>query len=77
MKVFTENAKQLNDNQRSLLSVAYKNVVGMRRNAWRIISDSVKNEDSEALKKLKEGYKDGIRKELNDICMEVVVSLVC
>ena len=38
MKVIVENFNNLTVEERNLLSVAYKNVIGARRAAWRIIS---------------------------------------
>ena len=64
----------LGRDERNLLSVAYKNVVGTRRSSWRVISSletREKNEDNKAL--IKE-YKEKIQKELEDICNEVLVS---
>jgi len=38
MKKVTESASELSNEERNLLSVAYKNVVGARRSSWRVIS---------------------------------------
>merc|ERR1712064_9631 len=38
MKAVTETGIELSNEERNLLSVAYKNVVGARRSSWRIIS---------------------------------------
>ena len=38
MKQVTENGAELSNEERNLLSVAYKNVVGARRSSWRVIS---------------------------------------
>ncbi len=38
MKQVTEQGAELTNEERNLLSVAYKNVVGARRSAWRVIS---------------------------------------
>ena len=64
----------LDQDERNLLSVAYKNVVGTRRSAWRVISSLETKDKNES----KEIYKDKekIRKELKDICKEVLVSTV-
>ncbi len=38
MKAVTETGIELSNEERNLLSVAYKNVVGARRSSWRVIS---------------------------------------
>jgi 14-3-3 protein beta/theta/zeta len=38
MKAVTETGVELSNEERNLLSVAYKNVVGARRSSWRVIS---------------------------------------
>ena len=83
MKEFTERKsalpvkeRQLSDEQRNLLSVAYKNVVGTRRSSWRVISSiEQKSEDQKQLMMAKE-YREKIEKELRSICDEVLVSKV-
>ena len=73
MKEFTESKHVLSNEERNLLSVAYKNVVGTRRSAWRVIS-SIEQKASEEKKQLTVEYRETIEKELNDICQEVLVS---
>ncbi len=38
MKLVIDITKDLKDEERNLLSIAYKNAVGSRRTAWRAIS---------------------------------------
>ena len=38
MKAVTETGVELSNEERNLLSVAFKNVVGARRSSWRVIS---------------------------------------
>ena len=38
MKSVTEQGAELSNEERNLLSVAYKNVVGARRSYWRVVS---------------------------------------
>ena len=70
--------KELTSEERNLLSVAYKNVVGTRRSSWRVIS-SIKSKTSEAKDKDKltwvNEYKAKIEKELTDLCNEVLTLL--
>jgi len=70
-----QNGKKLSVDQRNLLSVAYKNVVGSKRASWRdmsskLIDGSVKD-DAEG-KAMLEKYKAQVEKELNTICTEVI-----
>merc|ERR1711872_516092 len=65
MKAVTETGIELSNEERNLLSVAYKNVVGARRSSWRVISSiEQKTEGSEK--------KEKVEKELRDICQDVL-----
>lgn len=76
MKVVATGSDPLNEEERNLLSVAYKNVVGTRRSSWRVISslEQKAREKGESEKKLQlcEEYKRNIEKELNELCDEVI-----
>ena len=69
------NDRPLSDEERNLLSVAYKNVVGARRSAWRVVHSMIEKESDEDKRKCIEAYQERIKKELEDICKEVLVSL--
>lgn len=77
MKELTQKGEKLSDEQRNLLSVAFKNVVGARRSAWRIIS-SIENKAAEKgdgqglAASLAKDYREEIEKELEDRCGEVL-----
>lgn len=71
MKAETQRNPQLDDEQRNLLSVAYKNVVGARRSSWRVIS-SIEQKNTETGPVVKE-YREQIEKELESTCNEVLV----
>ncbi|XP_019723441.1 14-3-3 protein zeta-like isoform X2 [Hippocampus comes] len=73
MKAVTEECSaELSNEERNLLSVAYKNVVGARRSSWRVVSSmEQKLEDSSKANQAKE-YRMKIEKELHDICTEVL-----
>jgi len=73
MNYVAKNAKQdLNNEERNLLSVAYKNVVGARRSAWRIISSLEQKATEEPKRDLAEKYKEQVEKELEEECNEVL-----
>lgn len=71
MKEYVETKNELSSDSRNYLSVAYKNVVGTRRNAWRVVSAA---EQKRVEKKLVSGYREKIEEELAKICKEVIVS---
>lgn len=66
-----EKGAVLTSEERNLLSVAYKNVVGARRSSWRILS-SIEESKREAPAK---EYQGKVVKELKDICQQVLVSV--
>lgn len=77
MKTVTELDAELSKEDRNLLSVAYKNVVGARRSSWRVISSiEHKTEGNERKQSLARDYRQKIEKELKDICREVIVSSI-
>lgn len=74
MKAVTKKDKTLNTEERNLLSVAYKNVVGARRASWRVISSiEQKSDDNENRLKTIKCYRTKIEGELEKICNEVQV----
>lgn len=76
--VATERKGDLSAEQRNVLSVAYKNVVGSRRSAWRVISSLVGKESGEpGVKKMQEDYREKIVLELETICDTVLVCCSC
>ena len=73
MKKVTKQGEELGNEERNLLSVAYKNVVGARRSAWRVISSiEQKSEGNERKHKMAENYRETIEKELNETCEDVL-----
>ena len=74
MKQVTENNPALSNEERNLLSVAYKNVVGTRRSSWRVTSSIEQKSSDEGKQKLAKQYREKIEKELKNVCAEVLVS---
>jgi 14-3-3 protein epsilon len=68
-------ASELNVEERNLMSVAYKNVIGSLRAAWRIVSsieqkeESRKNEEHVALVK---EYRSKVEAELSEVCASIL-----
>lgn len=81
MKSVTETGLELSNEERNLLSVAYKNVVGARRSSWRVISSiETKTEAggggggaaTERKQQMAKEYREKVETELRDICNDVL-----
>ncbi|XP_077413693.1 14-3-3 protein beta/alpha-1-like [Vanacampus margaritifer] len=73
MKEVTEKGDDLTNEERNLLSVAYKNVVGARRSSWRVLSSiEAKSETSEKKLQLVKEYREKVENELQEICNNVL-----
>jgi len=71
MQNVAKQPRELSVEERNLLSVAYKNVIGSRRASWRVVSSiEQKNEDHI---ELVTAYKSKIEKELTDICKQILL----
>ncbi|KAI9479395.1 hypothetical protein LPJ78_004245 [Coemansia sp. RSA 989] len=75
MKAVAKLEDDLNIEERNLLSVAYKNVIGSRRASWRIVS-SIENKElnrgnTEQVERIK-GYRAVIEKELQKVCDDIL-----
>ena len=77
MKKVTELGMELSNEERNLLSVAYKNVVGARRSSWRVISSiEAKSENSSEKKQaMAKEYREKVEGELTSICKDVLALL--
>lgn len=66
---------ELTVEERNLLSVAYKNVIGARRASWRIISSIEQKEENKGgedkLKMIRE-YRQTVENELKSICNDIL-----
>jgi len=66
---------ELTVEERNLLSVAYKNVIGARRASWRIISSIEQKEENKGnethVAKIKE-YRTKVETELSNICNDIL-----
>jgi len=66
---------ELTVEERNLLSVAYKNVIGARRASWRIISSieqKEENKGSEEKVDMIRKYRNTVEDELKDICGDIL-----
>ncbi|KAJ3598179.1 hypothetical protein NHX12_001691 [Muraenolepis orangiensis] len=74
MKALTESSgeTELSSEERNLLSVAYKNVVGARRSSWRVVTSIQQKETVEATKAIASRYREKIEQELIEICKAVL-----
>lgn len=76
MKKVTEIGNELSNEERNLLSVAYKNVVGARRSSWRVISSiETKTEANERKQAMAKEYRCKVESELREICNDVLTLL--
>jgi len=75
MKEVAKLGVELTVEERNLLSVAYKNVIGTRRASWRIISSIEQKEESKGnadhVTKIK-AYRSKVEKELENICGDIL-----
>ena len=66
---------ELTVEERNLLSVGYKNVIGARRASWRILSSIEQKEEAKGnevnAKRIKE-YRQKVESELANICNDVM-----
>ncbi|KAJ5961016.1 14-3-3 protein [Penicillium vulpinum] len=75
MKEVANIGGELTVDERNLLSVAYKNVVGTRRASWRIISSieqKEENKGSEEHVSIIREYRQKIETELEQVCQDVL-----
>lgn len=71
MKKVAEAGGALSPEERNLLSVAYKNVVGARRSSWRVLT-SIEQKESNEKQETAKNYRMKVENELNEICEGVI-----
>jgi len=62
----------LTQDERNLLSVAYKNVIGARRASWRTLNADASNDENRGSVDLLLEYRKQIEAELSSICKDVL-----
>lgn len=70
-----ESTEELSVEERNLLSVAFKNVIGARRASWRIISSIEQKEEQKGNEKnvaINREYRSAIEAELHKICKDIL-----
>ncbi|CED83388.1 14-3-3 protein [Phaffia rhodozyma] len=75
MKRVASTDQELTVEERNLLSVAFKNVIGARRASWRIVSSIEQKEESkgnDAQVTMIKGYREKIEAELAKICEDIL-----
>lgn len=74
--VKNKSSEGLEVEERNMLSVAYKNVVGARRASWRTLKASDEDVDAEnGTGELREKYREQVETELKGKCLEVLTLL--
>lgn len=75
MKQVAKLDVELTVDERNLLSVGYKNVIGARRASWRIMSSIEQKEEAKGNEnnvKLIKGYRQKVEDELANICHDIL-----
>merc|ERR1712172_218847 len=70
-KDVAKQPQELTVEERNLLSVAYKNVIGSRRASWRVITSIEQKGDADKMSIIKD-YKAKIETELVEICDDIL-----
>jgi len=74
VKKYVEVVRELKDEERNLLSIAYKNAAGSRRTAWRAISALENKEKAKNSRQIEiiKYYKNKIERELESYCNDAI-----
>jgi len=71
MKEVAKQPQELTVEERNLLSVAYKNVIGSRRASWRVITSIEQKGEPDKMSIIRD-YKTKIEQELVEICNDIL-----
>eukprot|EP00593_Proboscia_inermis_P003430 CAMPEP_0171313478 /NCGR_PEP_ID=MMETSP0816-20121228/42674_1 /TAXON_ID=420281 /ORGANISM="Proboscia inermis, Strain CCAP1064/1" /LENGTH=252 /DNA_ID=CAMNT_0011800945 /DNA_START=59 /DNA_END=817 /DNA_ORIENTATION=+ len=71
MKEVAKQPQELTVEERNLLSVAYKNVIGSRRASWRVITSIEQKGEADKMTTIRD-YKAMIEEELISICNDIL-----
>merc|ERR1712232_1287354 len=72
MKKVAQSDSELSVEERNLLSVAYKNVIGSRRSSWRILSSILQKQTETAYTSMATNLQKKIEDELSTLCKDVL-----
>lgn len=78
MKSVAKLGVELTVEERNLLSVAYKNVIGARRASWRIVSSIEQKEENKgnaAHVETIKAYRQRVENELSEVCSDILAVL--
>jgi 14-3-3 protein epsilon len=71
MKAVAQQPQELSVEERNLLSVAYKNVIGSRRASWRVVNSiCIKTETK---REITCAYRTKLEEELTKICQDIIL----
>lgn len=75
MEALVKEGEPLNVDERNLLSIAFKNVVGIRRASWRFVLMSEQREEAQGVThhvELIRGFRRKIEGELEPTCLKII-----
>merc|ERR1712080_299444 len=72
MKKVAQSDTELSVEERNLLSVAYKNLIGSRRSSWRILSSILQKQTETAYTSMATNLQKKIEGELSTLCKDVL-----
>lgn len=74
IEIATNSETELTVEERNLLSVAYKNVIGARRSSWRIINSKESQDEAKGSDEIHitKRFREEVEKELDEICTSIL-----